>query len=268
MKKAIIFNDKDNFEGSLKIINNLYGQGKKRFWDIEEYTSFIVEKLSELEGMEEEELKLIKSYIYTGRYNSKLIKSLKWNCNKEIERLNEKIEAEKRLIDQVKSSTDDETFKLIKSHTSIMKEYFESRKKEIQEQISKQKRNFEGQKALFNDLEDSPMVELRTTPLKQANCEVYQKGVDGKIVTDIVRLAHNGSYDVALILSGDTDIVEAINHVRENLSKTVVVVACHDKDNKEGVNVSDMKKKCDYFVNLHDYKDELFERFEPLKKKE
>lgn len=98
MKKVVIFSDKDNFEGSLKLINNHYGQGKKRFWDINKYIPFLMEKLSELKGMEKQELKLVKTYFYTGRYFSKLISNFKWRCNEEISKLNEMLGKEDELI--------------------------------------------------------------------------------------------------------------------------------------------------------------------------
>lgn len=168
----------------------------------------------------------------------------------------------------MQSSIKPETFEKIKDHVSFVKGFLEGKKKNIVDKIQKQLRNFKGQKKLFKKLDENPLIEIRTTPLKQADCEIYQKGVDGKLVTDLVHLAHTESYDIALVLGGDTDIIEAIKLVRDNLSKTVVIVACYDKQNPECTNVSDLKSKCDYFMNLHDYKDELFELFEELRKKE
>lgn len=40
--------------------------------------------------------------------------------------------------------------------------------------------------------------------------EFEQKGVDTRIVLDLVRLADNGAYDIAILVTGDRDIAEAV----------------------------------------------------------
>jgi uncharacterized LabA/DUF88 family protein len=51
---------------------------------------------------------------------------------------------------------------------------------------------------------------------------VEQKGVDTLIVLDIVRLAERGAYDLAVLVSGDRDIAEAVR-VAQDAGRRVVV---------------------------------------------
>jgi len=265
--KVIIFNDKDNLDGSLNLLNKQYPKGKRRFWDYKIYLPFLLQKLKELEGFKNEELELKKTFFYTGKYNSRLINKVIWNCREKIKSFEEIINKEKYLLEEIEKSNLNPTFsRKIKNHVNQIIEIFEDKKEKLLAQIEKQKRNFNGQKNFFKRLYQNPSIEVRTTPLKHADCEVYQKGVDGKIVADLVNLGHTNSYDIAFILGGDTDLIEAIKLVKDSLSKIVVVVACHDPKNPLNSNISDVKGECDYFMNLHDYSKELFEISESLRK--
>ncbi len=267
--KVIIFNDKNNFEGSLNIINNTYGKGNRRFWDFDKCIQFMFQKLKGLEGFKDKELELVKIYLYTGKYNSEVVSNFSWQCMQKVKELREMVKKEESLLkDLERQNIDSAILSKIKSHVKSVKETFEKKINEYLGKIDKQKRNFSGQKIFFEKLDKNPLIELRTTPLKQADGEIYQKGVDGKIVTDLVNLAHMRAYDVALLLGGDTDIIEAIKLVRQNLSKTVVVVACYNHGESGQTNISDVKDKCDFFINLHECKKELFDMSEPLRKKE
>lgn len=42
----------------------------------------------------------------------------------------------------------------------------------------------------------------------------YQKGVDVAIVTELMSLGFEDAYDVAIIVSGDNDFVDAVNHMK------------------------------------------------------
>ena len=43
----------------------------------------------------------------------------------------------------------------------------------------------------------------------------YEKGIDIKIATDMLVHGHRGSYDVAVLVSGDTDFADAIQAVKD-----------------------------------------------------
>ena len=48
-----------------------------------------------------------------------------------------------------------------------------------------------------------------------------QKGVDTRIAVDMVTFAHTDAYDVAILISGDSDLAEAVDHIREHTKKKV-----------------------------------------------
>lgn len=56
---------------------------------------------------------------------------------------------------------------------------------------------------------------------KQIYKTYIQKGVDTRIVVDMVTLAVNDSYNVAVLVSGDSDLSEALNFIREHTHKKV-----------------------------------------------
>lgn len=116
-------------------------------------------------------------------------------------------------------------------------------------------------------MKDDSFIDLRTTPLKQSEGEIYQKGVDVLLATDLVNLAHTNAYDVAIILSGDTDLVEAVKLVK-NLGKTVIIISYHSPGDARLSNISDLMNAAK-FINLKDFtKEEIFAMSELRKEKE
>ncbi len=79
--RAIIFNDVQNFNGSLDIINSQYAKKDQRFWSYEKYLPFLIRKVNSLKKLENEHLILARAFFYTGRYNAKLLEHLEWSCN-------------------------------------------------------------------------------------------------------------------------------------------------------------------------------------------
>jgi len=241
--KVIIFNDKDNFQGALKIINNGLPGGKKKFWDYNKYIPFIFDELKKIDGLKDISLELTNTIFYTGKYTSRLISKVNWDCKRKIEEMKNLIEQEEKLFEEINGQEiESKILEKINHHVTHMKEFLENNKEIYEGKIIKNIRNFDGQKRLFEMIDKNPSIDLRTTLLKEGDCEIYQKGIDGKIVTDLVNLAHTGAYDLALVLSGDTDLVGAIELVMGSLSKKVVVVACYDSNDKKKTNVSDLKK--------------------------
>lgn len=56
-----------------------------------------------------------------------------------------------------------------------------------------------------------------------------QKGVDTRIAVDMVTMAVSDSYDVAILVSGDSDLVEAVNFIRDHTHKKVENACVPDK---------------------------------------
>jgi len=49
--KVIIFNDKQNFDGSLNFLNKSLLKGKKRFWNYEKYIPFLIDKVTSFDKL-------------------------------------------------------------------------------------------------------------------------------------------------------------------------------------------------------------------------
>lgn len=139
--RVIIFNDKQNFDGSLSLINKKFPKGEKRFWDIKKYMPFLFKKLKSIEKLKNLDLKLTKTFLYTGKYNSKLISKLKWSCCNNIKDINKIIKTEQSLLKELSKHNINENFKnKIKTHVNNIKNIFENRKKYYIDKIEKQKR--------------------------------------------------------------------------------------------------------------------------------
>jgi len=133
--------------------------------------------------------------------------------------------------------------------------------------LSKQKRSFEGQKEFFRELEFSTLIEMRITPLKQHDGEVHQKGVDVLLATDLISLAHAEAYDLAIILSGDTDLIEAVKLIK-TLGKIPVIFSYYDQKRPEHSNIYNLRGS-GKFVNLKDLtNEEIFSISELREKKD
>ena len=265
--KIIIFNDTQNFNGSLGLLNKRFDRKNKRFWDYKKYIPFLIEKIKSLDGFRGENMELKKVYFYEGKYSNILIKNFKWSCGGIIKELNQMIDKEQKLlniISQARTSSKN-LRKMVNNHVNNIKEEFESKKDKIIKYIEKQERHFEGQKKLFKELESNPLIDVKTTPLKQKGGEIYQKGVDVLLTTDLTHLAHTEAYDIAIILSGDTDMIEAVKLIK-TLGKTPIVVSYHTPGNPHRSNISDLMNVCK-FINLKDFTNEEIEKMSDLRKK-
>ncbi len=266
--RIIIFNDKNNLDGSLNLVNRKLGKGKKRFWKIEDCHSFLFEKLGEVFSWKPEELKLIRSYIYTGQYNSKILKKHKKYCKKEIEQIDEIITEEESLLNEIDGDENmGEIKNKLKEHVKGIKEIFCRKKEQLLRNVSKQKRNSDGQKKFFDNLDKIPFTEYRTTPLKHANGIIFQKGVDVQLATDLIHLANVNAYDIALLLGGDTDLIESIKLVKNGLGKIVVLVAYYDESNPKNCSISkELMNSADFFINLKDFTEDEIEKMSDLRR--
>lgn len=258
--KVVIFNDTQNFNGSLNFLNERFKKDQKRFWNYKKYIPFLMKKIKSVDSLNQEELKLSKTYFYEGKYSSKLINSLRWSCNQEIAKLNQSIQREQKLLNKIsQEKLSKHIRRKINNHVEEIKQQLEKEKQKYFNYLEKQKRNFEGQKGMMTELENNSLVDLKPTPLKQKKGEVYQKGVDVLLATDLIHLAHTpGAYDIAIILSGDTDLIEAV-HLIKTLGKTPIIFSYHTPGNPKKSNISDLMN-AGKFINMKDFTDEeIFE---------
>jgi len=262
--RIIIFNDTQNFNGSLNFINSSFKKSERRFWDYKKYIPFLIERIKREDCLNTKDLQLVKTYFYEGKYSSNLISSLKWSCNNKIAEINSLINQEKSLLSFISQEKLSHNLrKQINSHVEAIKKELELKKQDCISYVEKQKRNFEGQKELFEKLKENAFIELRPTPLKQREGEIYQKGVDVLLATDLVHLAHTNAYDVAVILSGDTDLVEAVKLVK-SLGKTVIIFSYHTPRNPKLSNISDLMTH-GKFINLKEFTKKEIEQMSELR---
>jgi len=255
MVKVIIFNDTQNFNGSLNFINDRLTRNEKRFWNYKKYIPFLLEKIKSLDGFDDINLQLIKTNFYEGRYSSNIIKNFEWGCHKEISKINKMISKEQNLLNVIsQTKVPNMLRRKINRHVEDIRKDLIKEKEEYYRKIKKQNRNLEGQKKLFNKLESSPLIDIKSTPLKQSEGKIYQKGVDVLLATDLVHLAHTNSYDIAIILSGDTDLLEAVKLIK-NLGKIPIIISYHTPGIPRESNISDLMG-VGKFINLRELSEE------------
>lgn len=265
--RVTIFNDKQNFDGSLNLLNNYFKKGEKRFWNYEKYIPFLIDKLKSFDKLDKTDLQLTKTFFYSGKYSSKLINSFRWSCNQKIKELNLLIKKENDILNYIsQQDIPHEVKNRTRRHVEdIIKKIQENRSNYLHA-IEKQKRNYLGQKELFEEIKKNPFIEMRTTPLKQSGGQIYQKGVDVMIAADLINLAHTNSYDVALILGGDTDLIECVKLIK-SLGKIVIISAFHIPGKPLLSTISDLIGAADYFLNLNNFSEkELIAMSDPLSK--
>jgi uncharacterized LabA/DUF88 family protein len=198
--KLMVFVDFENFRKSVSEINIT------RQAQVKHLADFIIEHLHGKLGWEKYNLRLIRTYVYTGEYATTTISRIK-----------------KHLVEEQNTV----------------------RKQKIQIELEKAERRREGQKDFFYKANDFDFFELRTKPLQYSDKEihVFQKGVDVQIAVDLLAFAHNNSYDVAVLCSGDVDLLESIKMVK-NLGKKIIILSHSQCMAKE------IRKYADHVINL------------------
>ncbi len=76
-------------------------------------------------------------------------------------------------------------------------------------------------------------VEVRGRKAKSSECphcektiwRDVEKGVDASIITDLFSRALNDAYDVAILISNDSDLVPAVKVIQERLKKQIIHIA-------------------------------------------
>lgn len=90
---------------------------------------------------------------------------------------------------------------------------------------TKEPQRYKDQQRFFNALKDVPYLELRLGRLVYRNwpsVSPYEKGIDVRIATDMLTHAVRDNYDVATLVSGDSDFSDALQAVKD-LGKNVEV---------------------------------------------
>jgi len=102
---------------------------------------------------------------------------------------------------------------------------------------------YRDQQRFFERLRDVPYLELRLGRLEKRGSTVVEKGVDVTIATDMLRRAYSNAYDTAILVSGDADLVPAVEGVKD-IGKHVenaFIYAGHSRH---------LRQTCDRFILL------------------
>jgi len=129
----------------------------------------------------------------------------------------------------------------------------------VKELIEKSKKDKEKQENFFKIAKNYYYFEIRTKPLQfsYADEKIFQKGVDVQLAVDLVDLAHKNVYDVAVLLSGDIDLLESITNAK-SMGKQIIVFG------DESVTAEEIKRYSDIFIDIRRFDKEQLNKFTHL----
>jgi uncharacterized LabA/DUF88 family protein len=108
------------------------------------------------------------------------------------------------------------------------------------------------QQEFLNTLRETPYLEVRLGGTKLASGGVpVEKGIDVMLVTDLLHFAWNDLYDIAVLVSGDSDFAYALQAIK-NMGKHVEVAYFESNISKDLLAVADNKHLLDrnFFKDL------------------
>ena len=100
------------------------------------------------------------------------------------------------------------------------------------------------QQDFLHALRETPYLEVRLGGTKLAQGITIEKGIDVMLVTDLLNLAWEDLYDVAVLVSGDSDFAYALQAVK-NLGKYVEVAYFESNVSRDILDVADNKHLMD-----------------------
>ena len=121
----------------------------------------------------------------------------------------------------------------------------------IMRDSDKNQQAYHDQQKFLSVLYSTPYLEVKLGISKQRGETSVEKGVDIMVATDLLKLAWEDSYDVAILVSGDGDFAYAVKTVKD-LGKHVEVAAFESNLSWELANIADKRHFFDvgYFSNL------------------
>lgn len=136
-------------------------------------------------------------------------------------------------------------------------------KDRLTEKIQKAKKSGQIQSEFLKRAKDYYFFEIRTKPLQfsPSSLKILQKGVDVQIAVDLVEFAFKDVFDIAVVLSGDIDLIESVRTVK-NLGKHVIVFG------DDSVTSEEMKREADLYINLGRFENKELDKISHIKTKE
>ena len=90
--------------------------------------------------------------------------------------------------------------------------------------------------------------------------KVFQKGVDVQLAVDLVDFTHKDIFDIAVVLSGDIDLLESVK-TSKGMGKQIIIFG----DSR--VIAEEMKKYSDMFVDIGRFTKEELDKFTHIPEK-
>ena len=100
------------------------------------------------------------------------------------------------------------------------------------------------QQDFLSALRETPYLEVRLGGTKLSQGVAVEKGVDVMLATDLLHFAWNGLYDVAVLVSGDSDYAYALQAVK-NMGKHVEVAYFENNISKDLLDIADKRHLLD-----------------------
>ncbi len=178
---------------------------RNRKYDFGKMQYLIIDLLRNiLPASDVKEYTLVRAYAYTGEYTEQLLKRIK---------------------DDIEKAKNDEE------------------KNDLQKLFEKTKNRTESQRNLLDKLRNFNFFELRTYPLKYSKGQIFQKGVDVQLAVDLVSHAFRDNFDIAVVCSGDIDLLESLKIVK-SLGKIVVLMS-HPK-----ITAKALRAEADFYIDM------------------
>ena len=109
--------------------------------------------------------------------------------------------------------------------------------------------NDEGQIKFHHFLQNNGFT-VKAIPLRQRGEKQVEKGADVRLVTDMLALGFKGAYDIAIVVSGDSDFIDAIEEIKRSGKRVEVAMFEH-------VVSSELKRSVDRFISLNTLTDKI-----------
>ncbi len=186
-----------------------------RFVDFYKVNNFVMDYLRKNLQYRSFELLHLRTYFYTGEFTDKLIEKIQSSLEKNPEKI-----------------------------------------KEIILLLEKCKKNQKIQEEFFRRAKSYYFFEVRSKPLQFSHVDVkiFQKGVDVQLASDLVDFTHKNVFDIAVILSGDIDLLESIK-IAKGMGKQTIIVG------DRSVTAEEMKKIADLYVDIGKLEKEELNKF-------
>lgn len=111
--------------------------------------------------------------------------------------------------------------------------------------------SYRDQQEFFDILRKTPYLEVRLGSTKMSQGVPVERGIDIMLATDLLYFAWNDFYDVALLVSGDSDFAYALQAVK-NMGKHVEVAYFESGASTDLLNIADNRHLLDrhFFTGL------------------